>query len=103
MADTVWSIRYRDSDQIPTTHRPELTKRTMRDRQLNRQILCIELPWEVVGVELKLEAGEIDVQLLHASDATWCCAECGKACSLHDHQPERVWRHSVPNSMSTCE
>lgn len=70
----------------------------MQDRQLYQQILGISSPWEVASVELKLEAGDIHVQLSHAADTTWCCAECGKACSLHDHQPERVWRH-----LDTCQ
>jgi transposase len=28
----------------------------------------------------------------------WACLECGAACKLHDHQPERQWRH-----LDTCQ
>jgi transposase len=28
----------------------------------------------------------------------WPCPECGTACKLYDHQPERQWRH-----LDTCQ
>jgi transposase len=28
----------------------------------------------------------------------WACPECGAACALYDHQPERPWRH-----LDTCQ
>jgi transposase len=69
----------------------------MQDRELYRQILGIESPWFVERVELALEKGEIHVHLDH-QDTDWNCSECGKACRLHDHQPERRWRH-----LDTCQ
>jgi transposase len=49
-------------------------------------------------VELKLEAGEIDVHLRHQEMLEWPCPECGAACKLYDHEPDRQWRH-----LDTCQ
>lgn len=70
----------------------------MQDHELYRRILGIEAPWFVDAVELKLEAGEIHVFLRHDEMIEWACPECGAACKLHDHQPERRWRH-----LDTCQ
>jgi len=70
----------------------------MQDRELYRRILGIEAPWFVESVELKLEAGEIQVRLSHHEMIEWPCPECGAGCRLHDHQPERRWRH-----LDTCQ
>jgi len=69
----------------------------MQDHELYRRILGIEAPWYVESVELKLEAGEIQVGLKHQDKSDWPCPECGVACKLYDHQPERQWRH-----LDTC-
>ena len=37
----------------------------MRDRELYARILGTEAPWRVEGVELKLEEGEVVVQVEH--------------------------------------
>lgn len=70
----------------------------MQDRQLYQQILGIASPWQVDRVELALEEGEVRVFLEHDPQTTWCCPECGRECPLHDHQPQRVWRH-----LDTCQ
>lgn len=70
----------------------------MHDRQLYEQILGIASPWSVDQVELKLEAVEVHVHLTHREDAAWCCPECGRECPLHDHTPQRTWRH-----LDTCQ
>jgi len=70
----------------------------MQDRQLYQQILGIVSPWFVSRVELDLEAEEVHVFLEHKKTASWCCPECGEVCPLHDHQPERAWRH-----LDTCQ
>jgi transposase len=70
----------------------------MRDRELYRRILGIEAPWWVDRVELKLAAGAIHVYLEHHDQRDWPCPECGTACKLYDHQPERQWRH-----LDTCQ
>ena len=70
----------------------------MQDRELYRRILGIEAPWQVDTVELKLEAGEVHVCLVHRDRMKWPCPECGLACKLYDHQTERQWRH-----LDTCQ
>lgn len=70
----------------------------MQDHQLYQQILGITSPWHVERVELKLEDGEVHVYLGHADRFAWKCPECEADCPLHDHQPERVWRH-----LDTCQ
>ncbi len=70
----------------------------MQDCELYRQILGISAPWQVDRVELKLDGGEVHVHLEHAAMANWPCPECGVACKLYDHQPERSWRH-----LDTCQ
>lgn len=70
----------------------------MQDHQLYQQILGISSPWHVERVELRLEEGEVHVYLAHADRHEWKCPECGSICPLHDHQPERVWRH-----LDTCQ
>lgn len=70
----------------------------MQDRQLYQQILGIVSPWFVSRVELGLEAGEVQVYLQHKKSAGWSCPECGRACPLHGHQPDRTWRH-----LDTCQ
>jgi len=70
----------------------------VQDRQLYQQILGITTPWSVERVELKLEDGEVHVHLAHGQDASWTCSECGRECSLYDHQPARTWRH-----LDTCQ
>ena len=70
----------------------------MQDRELYRRILGIEDPWFVDSVELKLDQGEVHVRLAHHDMIDWPCPECGAACKLYDHQPERQWRH-----LDTCQ
>lgn len=69
----------------------------MQDRQLYEQILGIASPWFVERVELQLEDGEVRVHLAHR-DGPWPCPECGRECPLHDHAPQRTWRH-----LDTCQ
>lgn len=69
----------------------------MQDHELYRQILGIESPWFVERVDLHLEQGEVHIHLAH-KDTAWRCEECGQACGLYDHQPERRWRH-----LDTCQ
>jgi len=70
----------------------------MEDHELYRRILGIETPWQVDSVDLNLEAGEVHVFLAHPGSLEWPCPECGQACKLHDHHPERQWRH-----LDTCQ
>lgn len=70
----------------------------MQDSDLYAQILGIRSPWRVDRVELRMEHNEVHVFLGHAPDLRWPCPECGTDCTLHDHQPERQWRH-----LDTCQ
>lgn len=70
----------------------------VQDRDLCAQILGVREPWRVESVDLKVTEGEVHVLLTHDPDLEWLCAECGKGCSLYDHQPERRWRH-----LDTCQ
>lgn len=70
----------------------------MEDRELYRRILGIETPWYIESVDLQPALGEVHVYLAHQDLTSWACAECGAACPLHDHQPERKWRH-----LDTCQ
>ncbi len=70
----------------------------MQDRELNRRILGIESPWKVECVELRRADGEVHVFLEHDEQVLWRCPECEVECTLHDHQPERRWRH-----LDTCQ
>jgi len=65
----------------------------MQDKQLFAHLLSVEAPWQVERVELRLEAGEVHVYLTHPRAVRWRCPQCGRRCRLHDHQPERQWRH----------
>lgn len=70
----------------------------MQDRDLYTQILGVREPWRVDRVELKLSEGEVHVHLTHDEGLSWPCPECGRDCTLYDHQPERRWRH-----LDTCQ
>jgi transposase len=70
----------------------------MQDRQLYQQILGLTAPWVVERVELELEAGAVHVYVGHPATAAWACPECGRLCPLHDHAPQRTWRH-----LDTCQ
>ena len=56
-------------------------------------LLGIGSPWEVKAVELKLEEKKVEIELGWQRGAVAPCPECGRECSIHDHAPERTWRH----------
>jgi transposase len=68
----------------------------MRDVELYRHLLGLESPWTVSRVELNAKEQRVDVWAEHGKGARWPCPECqeGKAAlAIHDHAPERSWRH----------
>lgn len=69
----------------------------MRDTDLYGRILGIESPWEVTGVELRLEVGEVEVFVARGGGESYRCPECGGAASRHDSRRRR-WRH-----LPTCQ
>jgi transposase len=65
----------------------------MRDTELYRHLLGLELPWEVTRVELSVEGGRVDVWADHPKGTKWSCPECGRELPSYDHAEEREWRH----------
>ena len=70
----------------------------MRDIELYRQVLGLEKPWRVEGVELDVAGFRVDIRVEHAPGMVWNCPQCGRELSCRDHAEERVWRH-----LDTCQ
>lgn len=70
----------------------------MRDVDLYRQILGLPEPWSVTDVNLDLKGGRVEVLVTHPEGLRWACPQCGKELAVHDHAPERCWRH-----LDTCQ
>lgn len=68
----------------------------MHDRELYRQILGIQAPWEVSAVDVDLPGTGVTVHIRH-SGADLVCPQCGASCSGYDTR-ERKWRH-----LDTCQ
>ena len=69
----------------------------MRDTDLYGRILGVESPWEVTGVELRLESGEVEVFVVRGGGESLSCPECGGEARRHDAR-RRSWRH-----LPTCQ
>lgn len=67
----------------------------MRDTQLYAQILGIERPWRVTGVELDRASAEVRVRVAHTGAKQ--CPTCGEPAPGYDTRPRR-WRH-----LDTCQ
>lgn len=65
----------------------------MQDIELYQQILGLQTPWTVAGVELNAESEEIVVAVSHPKGTKFCCPECDKKLSCYDHTSARRWRH----------
>ena len=70
----------------------------MRDVELYRHVLGLELPWTVARVELEVTELRVDIWAEHADGVRWPCPECGAELPLYDHSEERSWRH-----VDTCQ
>ena len=64
----------------------------MDSKTVYSRSLKLKSPWFVEKVEFVPDTEEIHVVVAHRS-GRWRCPECGKTAVLHDHAPERVWRH----------
>jgi len=62
----------------------------MRDVEFQQQVLGIQAPWRVVGVDVDRGEKVVETRVVHDGPTT--CPICAKACSIHDHR-ERRWRH----------
>ena len=49
----------------------------MRDVELYRHVLGLELPWMVARVELSVTEQRVDVWADHAEGRRWGCPTCG--------------------------
>ena len=65
----------------------------MQDREFYQQLLCLDSPWTVSQVELKIEEQEVLVHVTHPRGTMFRCPECERELACHDHAPERRWRH----------
>jgi transposase len=65
----------------------------MRDVELYRHLIGLEAPWTVARVTLDIKERRVEVWAEHGLRAKWTCPECGALSPLHDHEPERTWRH----------
>jgi len=57
----------------------------MRNTELYKYLLGLEIPWTVGRVELSVKEQQVDVWADHPDGLKWPCPECGKECSLYDH------------------
>lgn len=73
----------------------------MDTKKFYKDLLGLERPWKVKQVDYSVEAQEVHVYLTDEGNKGYPCPECGEHCSVHDHQPERVWRHLATMQMST--
>lgn len=55
-------------------------------------LLGLDAAWLVADVDLSLKEERVEIRL-EASGQPVCCSGCGRTCPLHDHAPERTWRH----------
>jgi transposase len=69
----------------------------MRDTDLYARILGVDRPWQVTDVELRLEAGEVEVKVAYAASETVSCPQCGGPAKRYDTRLRR-WRH-----LPTCQ
>ena len=69
----------------------------MRDKDLYKQILGIQAPWEVTEMELSMAAGEVTVHVAHKTGMRPTCSHCGKPYPGYN-QRSWTWRH-----LDTCQ
>ena len=65
----------------------------MKDTELYQLLMHIRPPWKVERVLVDEGKKTVTLSVTHPEGIGWPCPECGKKCPLHDHTPERVWRH----------
>jgi len=56
-------------------------------------MLGLKRPWVVGRVDLHLVEKRLEIHLEEQRAASFECPECSRGCWLHDHAPQRRWRH----------
>jgi transposase len=69
----------------------EDSQKTLHDHY--RLLLGLSAPWEVTDVDLQLDKNKVEVRVEWPRGKSPQCPECGEGCEIHDHAPERRWRH----------
>lgn len=57
------------------------------------QLLGLVAPWTIANVLLDVEKATLDIHLVEKGKLLFPCPDCGKQSRVHDHAPERRWRH----------
>lgn len=65
----------------------------MRDVELYRHLIGLQSPWTVEKVTLDIKERRVEVWAQHNERVKWTCPQCQSLCPLHDHEPQRTWRH----------
>jgi transposase len=58
-----------------------------------QRLLGLDDPWSVSALVEDIPGRRIDLQLIHAPGTRFACPHCHQECPVHDHAPERRWRH----------
>ena len=66
-----------------------------------QRLLGLEEPWIVSELVENIAQRRIDLKLCHAPNTRFCCPHCQQLCPVHDHAPERCWRHLDALKFST--
>lgn len=56
-------------------------------------LLGLVSPWFVRDVEIHVEHSTLDIHIVEIERSKFPCPECSAPSPLHDHAPERRWRH----------
>ena len=58
-----------------------------------QRLLGLKDPWTVSALIEDVGLKRIDLQLVHVPGTRFACPHCQQECPVHDHAPERRWRH----------
>jgi transposase len=58
-----------------------------------QRLLGLPEPWRVTQLVENIAEARIDIQLHHQPNTRFPCPHCQALCPVHDHAPERRWRH----------